>query len=37
MKRSREGVEEYACYEGNYSMRTILAGARAEERQAETR
>ena len=32
MKRSREDVEEYACHEGNYSMTTILAGARAQEK-----
>jgi len=28
-------VYEYACHEGNYALRDILAGARAEEKQAE--
>jgi len=32
MTRSREGVVEYACHEGNYSMVDILAGARASEK-----
>lgn len=32
MRRSKEGVVEYACHEGNYSMTTILAGARAAEK-----
>ena len=27
---------EYACYEGNYSLATILRGARLEEAAAET-
>jgi hypothetical protein len=27
---------EYACHEGNYSMRNILAGERAAEKAAET-
>jgi len=31
MRRSREPVVEYACQEGNYSMRTILEAARAAE------
>ena len=31
MRKSDEPVEEYACHEGNYSMTTILAGARAAE------
>jgi hypothetical protein len=25
------GMYEYACHEGNYGMRNILSGARAEE------
>jgi hypothetical protein len=25
---------EYACHEGNYAMRGVLAGARAEEKKA---
>jgi len=32
MRRSREPVVEYACHEGNYSMTTILQGARAAEK-----
>ena len=27
-------VFEYACHEGNYAMTNLLAGARAEEREA---
>ena len=27
------GMYDYACHEGNYGMRNILAGARAEEKQ----
>lgn len=34
MRKSREGVFEYACHEGNYSMTDILAGARAAENRA---
>jgi hypothetical protein len=30
-KRSRGELHEYACHEGNYSLRGMLAGARAEE------
>jgi hypothetical protein len=30
-KRSRGELLEYACHEGNYSLRGMLAGARAEE------
>ena len=34
MKMSAEPVFEYACHEGNYGMEGILAGARADEREA---
>jgi len=34
MRKSDEPVEEYACHEGNYSMQTVLAGARAAEKAA---
>ena len=34
MKRNPEPVYEYACHEGNYGLRDILAGARADERAA---
>jgi hypothetical protein len=34
MRKTPEPVFEYACHEGNYSMTTILAGARAAEQQA---
>jgi hypothetical protein len=34
MRKTEEGVEEYACHEGNYSMTNILAGARAAEKTA---
>ncbi len=34
--RSFEGpVYEYACHEGNHAMELVLAGARADEREAE--
>ncbi len=32
MQRTDARIYEYACHEGNYAMRNILAGARAEER-----
>lgn len=32
--RSEDPIYEYACHEGNYALEGILAGARAEERQA---
>jgi hypothetical protein len=32
MERSEQLMYEYACHEGNYGMRGILAGARAEEK-----
>jgi hypothetical protein len=28
-------IFEYACHEGNYAMRNILSGARAQEKAAE--
>ena len=34
LQRTDEPLYEYACHEGNYSMEGILAGARAEEREA---
>jgi hypothetical protein len=34
MSRRSDKVFEYACHEGNYAMRDILAGARAEEKKA---
>jgi len=34
IRKTDEPVEEYACHEGNYAMESILAGARAEEKQA---
>ena len=35
MMKNSEPIYEYACYEGNYAMETILAGARAKEQAAE--
>ena len=35
MIKNLEPIYEYACYEGNYAMEVILAGARAKERAAE--
>ena len=35
VKTNSEPIYEYACYEGNYAMETILAGARAKEQAAE--
>lgn len=35
MKKSDARIYEYACHEGNYAMRNILAGARMQERLAE--
>lgn len=32
--RVAAGIYESACHEGNYSMRNMLSGARAEERKA---
>ena len=34
MRRGAEPIYEYACHEGNYGLHAILAGARAEEREA---
>jgi hypothetical protein len=34
LKRTGEGMFEYACHEGNYGLPAILRGARAQERQA---
>ena len=36
MKRSDAPMFEYACHEGNYGMTNLLAGARAEERDADS-
>ena len=30
-KRAKGEIYEYACHEGNYSLRGMLAGARADE------
>ena len=35
MKKNSQPVFEYACHEGNYGLRDILAGTRMEERSAE--
>ena len=35
MKKNPEPIYEYACHEGNYSMLTILEGARADDKAAE--
>jgi hypothetical protein len=32
MKRVDAPIYEYACHEGNYALRNILAGARAQEK-----
>jgi hypothetical protein len=34
MAKTAEGIFEYACHEGNYGMRGILTGARAEDKAA---
>jgi hypothetical protein len=36
-KKSRGEIYEYACHEGNYSLRGILSALRAEEAELETR
>jgi hypothetical protein len=36
-RRSDEPIYEYACHEGNYALSNILSGARAQERDGETR
>src|SRR5262249_49134933 len=35
LRHSNDALYEYACHEGNYGLRDILAGARAEERVAQ--
>jgi hypothetical protein len=37
MRKSDQPIYEYACHEGNYSMASILAGARAAEKAAEAK
>jgi hypothetical protein len=32
MRRTEEQIFEYACHEGNYALRGVLAGARADEK-----
>ena len=32
LKKTGERMFEYACHEGNYSLRGILAGAREQEK-----
>jgi hypothetical protein len=32
MKKADAPIYEYACHEGNYALRNILAGARAQEK-----
>ena len=36
-RRSEEPIFEYACHEGNYALSNILSGARAQERETETK
>jgi hypothetical protein len=36
-RRTDEPIYEYACHEGNYALSNILSGARAQEREGETR
>lgn len=36
LSRSDDAIFEYACHEGNYALEGVLAGARAEERAAES-
>ena len=35
MNRNAQPIFEYACHEGNYGLRNLLAGARAQEKAAE--
>jgi len=35
LRQSKDAIYEYACHEGNYGLRDILAGARAEDKAAE--
>jgi hypothetical protein len=37
MVKTAGPIYEFACHEGNYGLRNILSGARAEEREAETK
>jgi hypothetical protein len=32
LREQSDKIYEYACHEGNYAMKNILAGARAEEK-----
>jgi hypothetical protein len=34
---ARTAIDEYVCHEGNYAMRNILSGARAQERELEAK
>jgi hypothetical protein len=34
MRKTQEGIFNYECHEGNYTMTDILAGARAQEKRA---
>jgi hypothetical protein len=34
LEKTEERIYEYACHEGNYAMVDMLAGARAEEKEA---
>jgi hypothetical protein len=36
LSQTQDPIFEYACHEGNYALHGILAGARAEERAAES-
>jgi hypothetical protein len=36
MKKTQGQLFEYACHEGNYALKGILAGARAQEKAEET-
>ena len=36
-RRSEETIYQYACHEGNYALSNILSGARAQERETETK
>ena len=37
MRKTQEGIFKYECHEGNYTMTNVLAGARAQEREAAER
>ena len=34
MRKTQEGIFDYECHEGNYTMMNVLAGARAQEKRA---